>query len=152
MEKPDDGVAFIKAKYGVDLPKPMWSSYRAQQKARDQKKAGEETGGQAGPEPRQVAETGHVGPPKIQAKGDGDLLDALKSLKGLVSTHGVDKVKPIMVDTWMMLAHPGIVLDGQSLPVLVVRRRTLSRSPGKQGGLEAWQLGDIWEVAIPRNV
>ena len=27
----------IKAKSGIDLPKPMWSSYRAQQKARDSK-------------------------------------------------------------------------------------------------------------------
>jgi hypothetical protein len=39
----------------------------------------------------------HVAPPKIEAKGDGDLLDALKALKGLVSAHGADKMKS-MVD------------------------------------------------------
>lgn len=32
---PTEGVAFIKAKFGIDLPKPMWSSYLAGFKRRE---------------------------------------------------------------------------------------------------------------------
>ncbi len=42
MESPGDGVAYIKTHFGIDLPKPMWSSYRAQIKAREAKLAGGE--------------------------------------------------------------------------------------------------------------
>lgn len=103
MEKPDDGVAFIKAKFGIDLPKPMWSSYRAQQKARDQKAAGASPSPKRGRKPKTAdaaATTSDSAPPtraRVTPRGDGDLLEALKSLKGLVSEHGVDKVKE-MVD------------------------------------------------------
>jgi hypothetical protein len=90
MESPADGVAFIKAKYGIDLPKPMWSSYRAQQKARDGKSAPAEKRGR---KPK-VAVDGQVAPaPKVEAKGDGNLLDALKTMKPLIAQYGVAKIK-----------------------------------------------------------
>ena len=43
MESPGEGTAWIKEHYGVDLPKPMWSSYRAQAKAREAKAGGNYT-------------------------------------------------------------------------------------------------------------
>lgn len=96
MEKPDDGVAFIKARYGIDLPKPMWSSYRAQQKARDKKAAGSTESPKRGRKPRQVAETGQVAPSKIQAKGNLDVIGALEALKPLVKQMGAEDVKRLV--------------------------------------------------------
>lgn len=44
MEKPEAGVAYVKEHFGVELAKPMWSSYRAQIRAREAKASGETRG------------------------------------------------------------------------------------------------------------
>jgi hypothetical protein len=94
MDAPGDIADFAKSNFGLDIPKPQASAYKAQIKAKGQKTNSETP--KRGRKPKAAVEA-HVAPAKIEAKGDGDLLDALKSLKGLVSMHGADKVKS-MVD------------------------------------------------------
>ncbi len=67
-----------------------------QQTARDQNAAGATASPKRGRKPRQVVQPGHETPRKVDARGDGDLLDALKSLKNLASTHGVAKVHDLV--------------------------------------------------------
>jgi hypothetical protein len=87
MATPDDGVGFIKAQFGIELPKAMWSSYRAQQKARDAKKAGGTS--------KRVE--GYLAPPsRKSANGEGDLLAAMEAMKPLVESLGAEKVKRIV--------------------------------------------------------
>jgi hypothetical protein len=83
IEQPSDGVAYIKAKFGVELPKPMWSSYRAQLKAREQKASG--------PTPKPAASPEHGG------GGETDLITAMETLKPFVAEHGPERLKPIIV-------------------------------------------------------
>jgi hypothetical protein len=71
----------------------MWSSYRAQLRAQEQKNALK--GAKRVPKPKAAVE-GYVAPPKLEAKGDGDLLDALEAMKPLVDKLGADKVKRIV--------------------------------------------------------
>jgi hypothetical protein len=93
METPTDGLGFIKAKYGVDFPRPMWSSYKAQLRAQEQKKALK--GGKPGRKPKAAVE-GYLAPPKAKSKDEGDLIDALEALKPLIAQFGVDKVKRLV--------------------------------------------------------
>jgi hypothetical protein len=87
MNMPDDGVGFIKAQFGIDLPKQMWSSYRAQQKARDAKKA----------EGKSKRVEGYLAPPsKKSANGEGDLLAAMEAIKPLVDNLGKDQAHRII--------------------------------------------------------
>ena len=89
METPTDGLGFIKSKYGIDFPRPMWSSYKAQLRAQEQKKALK--GAKPGRKPKAAVE-GYLAPPKVTPKGDGDLLDALEAMKPLVASLGAEKV------------------------------------------------------------
>jgi hypothetical protein len=93
METPTDGLGFIKSKYGVDFPRPMWSSYKAQLRAQEQKKALKR--GKPGRKPKAAVE-GYIAPPKIEVKGDGDLIDALEAMKPLVASLGAEKVKRLV--------------------------------------------------------
>ena len=94
LDELDDIEGFIKSHYGIEMPRQQLSAYKAQAKAKVRKTEGETP--KRGRKPKAAIE-GYLAPPKIEAKGDGDLLEALKSLKGLVNTHGADKVKQ-MVD------------------------------------------------------
>ena len=80
--------------FSDEMPRQQLSAYKAQAKAKGRKAEGEAP--KRGRKPKDTAPA-HVAPPKIEAKWDGDLLDALKALKGLVSAHGADKMKS-MVD------------------------------------------------------
>ncbi|MDR3617977.1 MAG: hypothetical protein P4L85_01410 [Paludisphaera borealis] len=92
METPTDGLAFIKAKYGIDFPRPMWSSYKAQLRAQEQKKALKR--GKPGRKPKSVE--GYLAPPKATPKGDADLIDALEAMKPLVASLGKEQVKRLV--------------------------------------------------------
>jgi hypothetical protein len=103
LDSLDDIEGFLMSRFGIEMPRQMISSYKAQQKARDQKAAGSTASPKRGRKPKTVdapASTSDSAPPtrtRVTPRADGDLLDALKSLKGLVSAHGVAKVKE-MVD------------------------------------------------------
>lgn len=96
LDSLDEIEGFLKSRFGIEMPRAQLSAYKAQTK---KKAAGgdESTKPKRGRKPRQMAEMGHVATSKVEAKGDGDLLDALKAIKGLVSAHGVAKVHE-MVD------------------------------------------------------
>lgn len=81
IEKPDEAVAWIKEKFGIDLPKPQWSSYRSQIKSKEAGKTAT---------PRQPSQL-----PPTPAK-QGDVVDALETIKGLVQQLGADRVKRIV--------------------------------------------------------
>ena len=93
MEKPDDGVAYIKAKFGIDLPKPMWSSYRAQIRARENRSEGQAP--KRGRKTKAVVQ-GYLVPPKIVPTGEGDLINVMEAMKPLVASLGAEKVKRIV--------------------------------------------------------
>lgn len=95
IDTPDEGVAFIKSRFGIEMAKPMWSSYRSQEKARQKKQAG----GAAPKKPgRKPAVEGYLAPPPKQPAngGEADLLVALEAIKPLVASLGAEKVKRIV--------------------------------------------------------
>lgn len=83
---------FIRAKYGHDMSKPMVSSYKAQQKARDAKKA------QAAPAPRRGRPAGFAAAPKTAAlaSSKGDLIDDVVAVKQLVEKLGSGQVRKLI--------------------------------------------------------
>jgi len=93
METPTDGLGFIKSKYGVDFPRPMWSSYRAQLRAQERKKALK--GASRGRGPKAAAE-GPATSRRSASMRDGDLLDALEAMKPLVESLGAEKIKRLV--------------------------------------------------------
>jgi hypothetical protein len=98
MDAPGDISDFAKSHFGLDIPKPQASAYKAQLKARGKKAGGEATPkARRGRKPKAAVEGYLAPPPKVVPTGEGDLLEALKSIKHLVSTHGVAKVHE-MVD------------------------------------------------------
>lgn len=83
MTTPEDGVAYIKTKFGMDVTKLMWSSYRAQDKARQKKKAAD---GEAAPAPK----------PRAVASSNGKAsspAELAREVKALVEKFGATAVK-----------------------------------------------------------
>jgi hypothetical protein len=94
MESPTDGLGFIKSKFGVDFPRPMWSSYKAQIRAQEQQKALKR--GRPGRKPKAAVE-GDFAPPKpATSGGQSELLAALEAIKPLVESMGKEQVHRIV--------------------------------------------------------
>jgi membrane-associated protease RseP (regulator of RpoE activity) len=83
-DSPEEGVEFIKTKYGIEMTKPTFSSYKAQDKAR-KAKAGNGKPAPAAPRPKPVAASsnGHAGNPAELAR----------EVKALVEKFGAVAVK-----------------------------------------------------------
>jgi hypothetical protein len=99
-ESPGDIQEFVLTKFGHDIPKQMISSYKAQEKAKQEKKAAAPKAEPAkrGPKPKAPLVEGYVAPPeKPKVAGEPDVLLALEGVKELVNQFGADKVKR-MVD------------------------------------------------------
>jgi hypothetical protein len=103
-ESPGDIHDFILKKFGHDIPNQMISSYKAQEKARQEKKKATATSqaepAKRGRKPKATAPVanGYAAPPeKPMAAGEPDLLLALEGVKELVGQFGADRVKR-MVD------------------------------------------------------
>jgi len=96
MESPEDGVGFIKSNYGIELSKQMWSSYRAQQKARDGKKA-ESAGVPKGKPGRKAASVSQLDKvvKTIQPAVGSSVISDLAAVKALVEKLGVNEVVEI---------------------------------------------------------
>lgn len=86
---------FIKAKYGIEMPKPIISSYKAQQKARDAKRNRASSSSKT-PKRGKPAEGYLAPPPRIEPTGEGDLIDILEKMKPLIAQHGAEKIKRIV--------------------------------------------------------
>jgi hypothetical protein len=97
-DSPEGGIAFIKKVHGIDMTRQMFSSYKAQQKARDAKQAAASPKAKPGRKPK-VASPAPAQPPVAlrSANGQADLLDALTAMKPLIAQYGAEQVKK-MVD------------------------------------------------------
>jgi len=93
METPNDGLGFIKSKFGVNFPRPMWSPYKAQIRAQEQKKALKRS--ETSRKPKGAESSGST--PRVARKSDPDvdLLDTMEAMKPLVEKLGAEKVKRI---------------------------------------------------------
>jgi len=93
METPNDGLGFIKSKFGVDFPRPMWSSYKAQIRAQEQKKALKRS--KPGRKSKGAESSGSALRAASKSDSDVDLLAAMEAMKPLVEALGAERVKRI---------------------------------------------------------
>ena len=96
-ELPEDGTDFIRRRFGIDVNRQHFSSTKSQLR---KKERGETPASKAaGParEKRKPPVEGYLAPPpKPRPGGEPDVLLALESVKDLVETYGVDKIKRIV--------------------------------------------------------
>jgi hypothetical protein len=86
-ETPEEGVAFIKDRYGVDMPKAVFSSYKSQEKAKKNKAAG------ATPAKRGRPPAAATPAAKPSTNGQSNPADLARAVKSLVTQYGADAVK-----------------------------------------------------------
>ncbi|HEX4610530.1 MAG TPA: hypothetical protein VH092_20240 [Urbifossiella sp.] len=93
IDTPDEGIAFILKRYGIEMGKPMWSSYRSQEKARQAKKAGGGTPARRSRAPK--AEAAPAPAPAASSpsrNGSIGVAGSVETIKSLVEQYGVDEV------------------------------------------------------------
>jgi hypothetical protein len=90
LKKIDDIVEFAKSRHGLDVSKQQASIYKSKEKQK-----GLITSAKPGRLPKAAIED-YVAPPKVEAKGDDDLLDAMEAIKPLVASLGAEKVNRIV--------------------------------------------------------
>jgi hypothetical protein len=92
IEAPQEAVAFIKHRFGIEMGAQHFSSVKSQQKKREGAPAA-----RRGRKPKQAAADGYVAPPpRPAASGGSDLLDAMEAMKPLIAQYGADQVKRIV--------------------------------------------------------
>jgi hypothetical protein len=91
-DTPEEGVAFISKRFGVEVTRQQFSSYKSQEKARQQKKGGQEENGQQGKRAVEAPVAEVVPAPR---NGTPDVAESIQAIKSLVDTLGVDQVKQI---------------------------------------------------------
>jgi hypothetical protein len=84
-DSPAEGIAFIKAKFGIDITPAHFSSYKSQQKAKAGKPAG-----RRGRAPRAEAAAAPLPPSGLN--GPAGLATSVEAIKVLVDQYGVDQV------------------------------------------------------------
>src|SRR5947208_7612225 len=87
IDTPEEGVAFILKKFGIEMGKPMWSSYRSQEKARAKKAGGGQPAAKRGRKPRAAAAPA----PVPSGNGPAGLSIQVEAIKSLVDTLGVEQ-------------------------------------------------------------
>jgi hypothetical protein len=93
-EMPEEGVAYLLDNFGIVMDRQTFSSNKAQEKARQAKKAEASAKSKPGRKPKAAVE-GHAAPvPKH--RGNGDVLETLEALKPLIASHGADRVKRLV--------------------------------------------------------
>ncbi len=97
-DSPEEGTRYIKNTHGIDITRQMFSSYKAQQKARDAKKQGDAEPAPAAPTSRKRAATidGFLSSPSMAHPADNNLIESLEALKPLIAQYGPDKVKRLV--------------------------------------------------------
>jgi hypothetical protein len=85
----DEIVDFAKTRYGLEVTKQAASIYKSKEKMKAAASS------KRGRKPKAAVE-GYLAPPKIEAKGDGDLIEALEAMKPLVASLGAEKVKRLV--------------------------------------------------------
>jgi hypothetical protein len=86
-DSPEEGVAYLLDHYGIVMDRQTFSSNKAQEKARQAKKAEAATASKPGRKPKAQS-------PAVQhhAGDSGDLLGTLEALKPLIAEHGASKL------------------------------------------------------------
>ena len=99
-ESPDDGTEFIKSRYGIEITKQMFSSYKTQDKARNAKHAGDAPKSKPGRKPKAASPAvGRVTRTAREAAAgndEGDLLGNARSSSLFIAQHGADRVKRLV--------------------------------------------------------
>jgi hypothetical protein len=91
IEAPQDAVAFIKTRFGIVMDPQHFSAVKSQMK----KKEGVPPA-KRGRKPKSQAVEGYLAPPpNPRADGDATLLAAMETMKPLVASLGVAKVKKL---------------------------------------------------------
>ncbi|MHC5537654.1 hypothetical protein ACYOEI_05420 [Singulisphaera rosea] len=92
IELPGDIAEFVLKKFGHDISKPMVSSYKAQEKMRQAKRA------EAAPAPRREPARKPAPPTKATAPAasNGDLVDDIVAVKQLVAKLGGGQVRKLI--------------------------------------------------------
>lgn len=78
MDSPEDGTNYVKAKYGFEMSRQMFSTYKANIKRRE------------------AMLSGHASGTRVPV-GSADMFEILAGMKALVAEHGAERVKQ-MVD------------------------------------------------------
>ncbi len=89
---PEQGVAFIKSRFGLDITRQHFSAIKSQLKKRE----GAPRMSRPGRKPRRPAAVRSTAPPVRFANGEAGLLEALEVIKPLVAQLGADKVKRLV--------------------------------------------------------
>jgi hypothetical protein len=101
IDSPEAGIGYLNSVYGIVMTRQTFSSYKAQQKARDAKKQAAAPAkvqpAKRGPKPREALAAPAQSPVVQKANGQADLLDALTAMKPLIAQYGAAKIKQ-MVD------------------------------------------------------
>lgn len=94
-DTPPEGIAFIKAKFGIDITPAHFSSYKSQEKARLAKKAAGGVPARRGRAPKGAPATVAVVAPSPSSNGPAGLAIQVEAIKSLVDMLGVDQVVSI---------------------------------------------------------
>jgi hypothetical protein len=87
---PEEGTDYILSQYGIDMTRQMFSSYKAQEKARQAKKGDAPA---AETEPRRRAPSAPVPAPAPQATG---LIGDIHAVRQLIAKHGAEGLKALV--------------------------------------------------------
>ena len=94
-ESPEAGVAYLKKHFGIEMNNQTFSSNKAQQKARDAKKAG--TQPEAAPAaPRKQAAPAAPRQTAPATSASGGIIADLADIKRLLATHGKDGLEELI--------------------------------------------------------
>jgi hypothetical protein len=93
-EGPEEGTDYIRDEFGIEMTRQMFSSYKAQEKARDAKQGASAPKGRPGRKPASVAQLDQVVKTIQPTMGSGVVGD-LAAIKHLVERLGVEEVKQI---------------------------------------------------------
>jgi hypothetical protein len=85
----DDIEDFLKKQYGISMPRPQISAYKAQQKARLAKQSGGETA------PRRRAAT-PAAPAQAPAQQTTGLIGDIQTVRQLIAKHGAEGLKALV--------------------------------------------------------
>lgn len=94
-EGPEEGTDYIRSQYGIEMPRQMFSSYKAQEKARQAKKAGGVPATPA-PAPRQQPAAPPVARTPAAPVASGGIIADIADIKRLLATHGKDGLEELI--------------------------------------------------------
>jgi hypothetical protein len=89
-DTPTEGIAFIKARFGIDITPQHFSSYKSSERAKAGKPAG-----RRGRKPRATRSEPTAAPRATPSNGSIGVAGSVQTIKALVASLGVDQVKEI---------------------------------------------------------